>query len=63
MSPSQKIAVDSATLALCDLRDYFASPLLVKKKKIKFNDDFEDRKLLFKVLLSNCSYHSCPDIS
>ena len=33
VSPSLKIAVDSATLALCDLRDYFASPLLVGKKK------------------------------
>ena len=26
-----KIAVDSVTLVLCDLRDYFASSLLVKK--------------------------------
>ena len=34
VSPSLKIAVDSATLALCDLRDYFASPLLVEKKRL-----------------------------
>ena len=48
-----KIAVDSVTLELCDSRDYFASSLLIRKP-IKFNRDFEERKLLFIALVSNC---------
>ena len=50
-----KIAVDSITLELCDSRDYFASSLLLKENRLKFNRDFKERKLL--------SYLSCPDIS
>jgi len=34
-----KIAVDSVILELCELHDYFVSPLLVEKP-IKFNHDF-----------------------
>jgi len=32
-----KIAVDNATLELCDSCDFFASPFLKGKKRIKFN--------------------------
>ena len=58
-----KLPVGSVTLELCDSRDYFASSLLVKRKPNKFIRDFEERKLLFIALVSNCSYRSCPDIS
>jgi len=34
-----KIAVNNIILKLCDLCDYFASPLLIEKP-IKFNHDF-----------------------
>ena len=57
-----KIAVESVTLVLCDSRDYFASSLLAKKT-IKFNRDFEKKKLLFIALVSNCSHRSRPDMS
>ena len=57
-----KTAVDSVTLELCESGDHFASSLLLKKP-IKFNHDFEERKLLFIALVSNCSHRSWPDIS
>ena len=35
-----KIAVDNVILELGDSCDYLVSPLLIKKKTIKFNRDF-----------------------
>ena len=56
-----KIAVDSVTLELCDSRNYFTKKK--ERKPIKFNREFEERKLLFIALVSNCLPRSCPDIS
>ena len=56
-----KIAVDSVTLELCDSRNYFTKKK--ERKPIKFNREFEERKLLFIALVSNCLHCSCPDIS
>ena len=35
-----KIAVKNVIVELCDSCDYFARPLLMQKKPIKFNRDF-----------------------
>ena len=57
-----KIAVGTITLELCDTRDYFANSLHKENVPIKFNRDFEERKLLFIALVSNCLYRSCRHI-
>ena len=54
-----KIAVDSVTLELCDSRNNFTKKK--ERKPIKFNRDFEERKLLFVALVSNCLHRSCPN--
>ena len=51
-----KIAVDTITLELCDSRDYFANSLLKRNVPIKFNRDFEERKLLFIALVLFVSF-------
>ena len=56
-----KKAVDSVTLKLRESRNYFTKKK--ERKPIKFNRQFEDRKLLFIALVSNYFHGLCPDIS